>query len=60
LSRGGVPRLCDALVAAGVPSDIIEIAYHGANNPLAATPRGVGGAAQQARRGNNSPIWASV
>ncbi len=31
----------DALVAAGVPSDIIEIAYHGANNPLIPTPRGV-------------------
>ncbi len=30
-----------ALVAAGVPSDIIEIAYHGANNPLIPTPRGV-------------------
>jgi outer membrane protein OmpA-like peptidoglycan-associated protein len=31
----------DALVAAGVASDIIEIAYHGANNPLIPTPRGV-------------------
>lgn len=31
----------DALVAAGVPSDIIEITYHGANNPLIPTPRGV-------------------
>jgi outer membrane protein OmpA-like peptidoglycan-associated protein len=31
----------DALVAEGVASDIIEIAYHGANNPLIPTPRGV-------------------
>lgn len=31
----------DALVAAGVQSDVIEIAYHGANNPLVPTPRGV-------------------
>jgi outer membrane protein OmpA-like peptidoglycan-associated protein len=31
----------DALVAAGVPSEIIEIAYHGANNPLIPTARGV-------------------
>jgi OmpA family len=30
-----------ALVSAGVPSSIIEIAYHGANNPLIPTPRGV-------------------
>jgi len=31
----------DALIAKGVPGDIIEIAYHGANNPLIPTPRGV-------------------
>jgi OOP family OmpA-OmpF porin len=31
----------DALVAAGVPNTVIEIEYHGANNPLIATPRGV-------------------
>ena len=31
----------DDLVAAGVPAEIIEIAYHGANNPLIPTPRGV-------------------
>ena len=31
----------DALVATGVPSDVIEIAYHGSNNPLIPTPRGV-------------------
>jgi outer membrane protein OmpA-like peptidoglycan-associated protein len=31
----------DTLVAAGVPSQTIEIAYHGANNPVIATPRGV-------------------
>ena len=31
----------DALVAAGIPSDVIEVDYHGANNPLIPTPRGV-------------------
>jgi outer membrane protein OmpA-like peptidoglycan-associated protein len=31
----------DALTAAGIPGDIIEIAYHGANNPLLPAPRGV-------------------
>jgi OmpA-OmpF porin, OOP family len=31
----------DALVAAGVGGDVIEIAYHGASNPLIPTPRGV-------------------
>jgi outer membrane protein OmpA-like peptidoglycan-associated protein len=31
----------DALVAAGVPGEIIEITYHGANNPRVPTPRGV-------------------
>ena len=31
----------NALIAAGVPSDVIEIAYHGANNPHVPTPRGV-------------------
>ena len=31
----------DALVAAGLPGDLIEIDYHGANNPLVPTPRGV-------------------
>ena len=31
----------DALVAAGVPGGIIEIGYHGANNPLVPAPRGV-------------------
>jgi len=31
----------EALVAAGVPGNVIEIEYHGANNPLIATPRGV-------------------
>jgi outer membrane protein OmpA-like peptidoglycan-associated protein len=31
----------DALVAAGVSSDVIEITYHGANNPLVPAPRGV-------------------
>jgi OOP family OmpA-OmpF porin len=31
----------DALIAAGVPRDIIEIGYHGANNPVIPAPRGV-------------------
>jgi peptidoglycan-associated lipoprotein len=31
----------DALVAAGIRSDVIDTAYHGANNPLVSTPRGV-------------------
>jgi outer membrane protein OmpA-like peptidoglycan-associated protein len=39
LRRAEIVR--DALVAAGTPSDVIEIAYHGANNPLIPTPRGV-------------------
>jgi OmpA-OmpF porin, OOP family len=30
-----------ALIAAGVPSGIIEVTYHGANNPRVPTPRGV-------------------
>ena len=39
LERAQIVR--DALVAAGVPGEVIEIAYHGANNPLVPTPRGV-------------------
>jgi outer membrane protein OmpA-like peptidoglycan-associated protein len=39
LERAQIVR--DALVAAGIPSEVIEIAYHGANNPLVPTPRGV-------------------
>jgi OOP family OmpA-OmpF porin len=39
LKRAQIVR--DALVAAGVPGEVIEIAYHGANNPLVPTPRGV-------------------
>ena len=31
----------NASIAAGVPSDVTEIAYHEANNPLVSTPRGV-------------------
>lgn len=31
----------DALIAVGIPSEVIEIAYHGANNPVVPTPRGV-------------------
>jgi outer membrane protein OmpA-like peptidoglycan-associated protein len=41
LSQKRAQSVRDALVAEGVPSDIIEIAYHGANNPLVPTPRGV-------------------
>jgi outer membrane protein OmpA-like peptidoglycan-associated protein len=39
LRRAEVIR--DGLVAAGAPSEVIEITYHGANNPLVSTPRGV-------------------
>jgi len=39
LSRAETVR--DALVTAGVPTDVIEITYHGANNPLVPAPRGV-------------------
>jgi outer membrane protein OmpA-like peptidoglycan-associated protein len=39
LSRAEIVR--DALVAAGIPSDVIEVSYHGANNPRVPTPRGV-------------------
>jgi OmpA-OmpF porin, OOP family len=31
----------DALIAAGVPAEIIEVTYHGANNPRVPTLRGV-------------------
>jgi outer membrane protein OmpA-like peptidoglycan-associated protein len=31
----------DALIAAGVPTDVIEVTYHGANNPRVQTPLGV-------------------
>jgi outer membrane protein OmpA-like peptidoglycan-associated protein len=41
LSLRRAETMRSALVAAGVPSDIIEITYHGANNPLIPTPRGV-------------------
>ena len=39
LRRAEVIR--DGLVAAGAPSEVIEITYHGANNPLVPTARGV-------------------
>jgi len=39
LRRAEIVR--DGLVGVGVPSEVIEIAYHGANNPLVPTPRGV-------------------
>jgi outer membrane protein OmpA-like peptidoglycan-associated protein len=41
LSLRRAESVSDALVAASVPSDIIEIAYHGANNLLIPAPRGV-------------------
>jgi outer membrane protein OmpA-like peptidoglycan-associated protein len=41
LSLKRAQTIRDALVAAGVPNDVIEIDYHGANNPLIPTPRGV-------------------
>jgi outer membrane protein OmpA-like peptidoglycan-associated protein len=31
----------DALIAAGIPNDVIEVDYHAANNPLIPTARGV-------------------
>ncbi|MBV9687386.1 MAG: OmpA family protein [Alphaproteobacteria bacterium] len=39
LRRAQIVR--DGLVAAGAPSEIVEIGYHGANNPLVPKPRGV-------------------
>lgn len=41
LSRRRAKAIKDALVSAGVPGDVIETDYHGANNPLIPTPRGV-------------------
>jgi outer membrane protein OmpA-like peptidoglycan-associated protein len=41
LSLKRAQTIRDALVAAGIPNDVIEIDYHGANNPLIPTPRGV-------------------
>ena len=41
LSLRRAQTIRDALVAAGIPNDVIEIDYHGANNPLIPTPRGV-------------------
>ena len=41
LSLKRAQTIRDALVAAGIPNDLIEIDYHGANNPLIPTPRGV-------------------
>ena len=39
LRRAEIVR--DGLVGAGVPGEVIEIAYYGANNPLVPTPRGI-------------------
>jgi outer membrane protein OmpA-like peptidoglycan-associated protein len=41
LSLRRADKVRDALIAAGVPTDIIEVTYHGANNPRVPTPRGV-------------------
>lgn len=41
LSLKRAETIRDALVAAGIPQDIIEIDYYGANNPLIPTPRGI-------------------
>ena len=38
LSLRRAESIRDALVAAGIPANVIELAYHGANNPLVATP----------------------
>jgi outer membrane protein OmpA-like peptidoglycan-associated protein len=38
LSLRRVRTIRDALVQAGVPASVIELAYHGASNPLVATP----------------------
>jgi outer membrane protein OmpA-like peptidoglycan-associated protein len=40
LSLRRAETIRDAVIAAGVPKDIIEIGYHGANNPLIHAPRG--------------------
>jgi OmpA-OmpF porin, OOP family len=41
LSLKRAQTIRDTLVAAGIPNDVIEVDYHGANNPLIPTPRGV-------------------
>ena len=41
LSLKRAQTIHDALVAAGVPNDVIEVDYHGANNPRIPTPGGV-------------------
>lgn len=41
LSLRRAETIRDVLVAAGIPNDVMEIDYHGANNPLIPTPRGV-------------------
>ena len=41
LSLKRARTVSDALVSAGIPNSVIEIAYHGASNPLIPTPRGV-------------------
>jgi outer membrane protein OmpA-like peptidoglycan-associated protein len=38
LSLRRVEIIRDALVAAGIPASVIELAYHGASDPLVATP----------------------
>jgi outer membrane protein OmpA-like peptidoglycan-associated protein len=41
LSLRRAQTVSDALVAAGIPRDVIEVKYHGANNPFIPTPRGI-------------------
>jgi outer membrane protein OmpA-like peptidoglycan-associated protein len=41
LSLRRAETIRSALVTAGVPRDVIEVTYHGANNPRVPTPRGV-------------------
>jgi outer membrane protein OmpA-like peptidoglycan-associated protein len=41
LSLKRAQTIRDSLVAAGIPNDVIEVDYHGANNPLIPTPGGV-------------------
>ena len=41
LSLGRATVVRDALIKAGVPADIIDVTYHGANNPIVRTQPGV-------------------
>jgi hypothetical protein len=56
LHRANLVR--DQLVESGVPAGIIEVAYHGANNPLVPTKRGI--AEPRNRRVEITIRWKSV